>query len=236
MLGNKLGERKTLYVPDYVVFDLETTGISAATDQVVEISAVKVEGGIVTGEFTTLVNPLMPIPQAASMVNGITDDMVAGSPLFMQALAEFLDFAGDRVLVGHNIHSFDMRFLYRDARKFWNQIPDNDYIDTLQMARQVLPKLKHHKLVDLAEHYGISSAGAHRALADCRMNQQVYEFMGREFEERRAQIMMPAAFREAEGAPKKCPRCGLELKKRSGRFGEFYGCTGFPMCRYTEND
>ena len=236
MLGNKLGERKTLYVPDYVVFDLETTGISAAYDQVVEISAVKVEGGIVTGEFTTLVNPLMPIPHAASQVNGITDDMVAGSPLFMQALGEFLDFAGDRVLVGHNIHSFDMRFIYRDARKFWNLIPDNDYIDTLQMARQVLPKLRHHRLVDLAEHYGISAAGAHRALADCRMNQQVFEFMGRELEERRAQIMMPAMeFAEATGEAKKCPRCGSELKRRSGRFGEFYGCTGYPMCRYTEN-
>ena len=236
MLGNKLGERKTLYVPDYVVFDLETTGISAAYDQVVEISAVKVEGGVVTGEFTTLVNPLMPIPYAASQVNGITDDMVAGSPLFMQALGEFLDFAGERVLVGHNIHSFDMRFIYRDARKFWNLIPDNDYIDTLQMARQVLPKLRHHRLVDLAEHYGISAAGAHRALADCRMNQQVFEFMGRELEERRAQIMMPAMdFAAATGEAKKCPRCGSVLKRRSGRFGEFYGCTGYPMCRYTEN-
>ena len=236
MLGNKLGERKTLYVPDYVVFDLETTGISAAYDQVVEISAVKVEGGIVTGEFSTLVNPLMPIPRAASQVNGITDDMVAGSPLFMQALGEFLDFAGERVLVGHNIHSFDMRFIYRDARKFWNLIPDNDYIDTLQMARQVLPKLRHHRLVDLAEHYGISAAGAHRALADCRMNQQVFEFMGRELEERRAQIMMPAMdFAAATGEAKKCPRCGSVLKRRSGRFGEFYGCTGYPMCRYTEN-
>lgn len=236
MLGNKLGERKTLYVPDYVVFDLETTGISAAYDQVVEISAVKVEGGVVTGEFSTLVNPLMPIPYAASQVNGITDDMVAGSPLFMQALGEFLDFAGDRVLVGHNIHSFDMRFIYRDARKFWNLIPDNDYIDTLQMARQVLPKLRHHRLVDLAEHYGISAAGAHRALADCRMNQQVFEFMGRELEERRAQIMMPAMeFAAATGEAKKCPRCGSVLKRRSGRFGEFYGCTGYPMCRYTEN-
>ena len=236
MLGNKPGERKTLYVPDYVVFDLETTGISAAYDQVVEISAVKVEGGIVTGEFSTLVNPLMPIPWQASRVNGITDDMVAGSPLFMQALAEFLDFAGDRVLVGHNIHSFDMKFLYRDARKFWNRIPGNDYIDTLQMARQVLPGLRHHKLVDIAEHYGISSAGAHRALADCRMNQQVYELMGREMEGRRTLAEMPAAaFPAATGAAKKCPRCGSELKRRSGRYGEFYGCTGFPMCRYTEN-
>ena len=66
MLGNRLGEHKSIYVPDYVVFDLETTGISAAHDQVVEISAIKVQGGLVTGEFSTLVNPQMPIPWQAS--------------------------------------------------------------------------------------------------------------------------------------------------------------------------
>ena len=184
MLGNKLGEHKTIYVPDYVVFDLETTGISAARDQVVEISAVKVEGGLVTGEFSTLVNPQVPIPYGASQVNGITDDMVAGSPVFRQALAEFLAFAGDMVLVGHNIQAFDMKFLYRDARKFWNQIPGNDYIDTLHFARKVLPKLRHHRLVDLAAYYGIDTSGAHRALKDCRMNQRVFELLARDLEER----------------------------------------------------
>ncbi|MBQ4649607.1 MAG: 3'-5' exonuclease [Firmicutes bacterium] len=184
MLGSKLGEHKTIYVPDYVVFDLETTGISAARDQVVEISAVKVEGGLVTGEFSTLVNPQVPIPYGASQVNGITDDMVAGSPVFRQALAEFLAFAGDMVLVGHNIQAFDMKFLYRDARRFWNKIPGNDYIDTLHFARQVLPKLRHHRLVDLAAYYGIDTSGAHRALKDCRMNQQVFELLARDLEER----------------------------------------------------
>ena len=231
MLGNKLGERKTLYVPDYVVFDLETTGISAARDQVVEISAVKVERGQVVEEFSTLVNPQMPIPFYASQVNGITDQMVVASPLFAEALAGFLDFAGDSVLVGHNIHSFDMKFIWRDARKFWNKIPGNDYIDTLHMARMCLPQLGHHKLVDLAAYYGISPEGAHRALNDCRMNQQVYEMMGRELE--RMELAKKGVSNSVE--LRKCPHCGGLLKKRSGRFGEFFGCENFPTCRYTEN-
>ncbi|MBQ6901203.1 MAG: topoisomerase DNA-binding C4 zinc finger domain-containing protein [Firmicutes bacterium] len=235
MLANRLGEHKSIYVPDYVVFDLETTGISVARDQVVEISAIKVQGGLVTGEFSTLVNPQMPIPWQASRVNGITDDMVAGSPVFREALAEFLKFTGDFVLVGHNIQAFDMKFLYRDSRLFWNRIPDNDYIDTLHMARRVLPQLRHHRLVDLADYYGLSTDGAHRALADCRMNLQVYEFMGRGVTDGACGAGLAGQAAIDKATAKMCPKCGCRLKKRSGRFGQFYGCEGFPLCRYTEN-
>lgn len=235
MLGNRLGEHKSIYVPDYVVFDLETTGISAAHDQVIEISAIKVQCGLVTGEFSTLVNPQMPIPWQASQVNGITDNMVAGSPVFREALAEFLKFTEDFVLVGHNIQAFDMKFLYRDARLFWNRVPDNDYIDTLHMARRVLPQLRHHRLVDLADYYGLSTDGAHRALADCRMNQQVYEFMGRGVTDGACGAGLAGQAASDTTVAKKCPKCGCMLKKRSGRFGQFYGCEGFPLCRYTEN-
>ena len=80
------GNLLNTYVADYVVFDLETTGISPKTDEVVEISAVKVEHGKVTDEFSTLVNPKQRIPYGASRVNGITDDMVAEAPFFEQVL------------------------------------------------------------------------------------------------------------------------------------------------------
>ena len=180
MLAKVAGKRLNTYIPDYVIFDLETTGISCVRDEVIEISAVKVKGGRVVDEFSTLVNPQMPIPCAASQVNGITDAMVKNSPLFKEAFAAFLEFAGNEVLVGHNIHKFDMKFLYRDARKFWNGTLSNDYIDTLQMARVCLPQLSHHRLTDLAEYYGICSEGAHRALCDCRMNQKVFECLGKE--------------------------------------------------------
>ena len=117
MLSKKTGKKLSTYVPDYVVFDLETTGVSCNSDEVVEISAIKVIGGEVVDEFTTLVNPGRPIPYNASMVNGITDDMVKDSPFFEEALSDFLEFVGDAVLVGHNIHTFDMKFLYRDAER-----------------------------------------------------------------------------------------------------------------------
>lgn len=223
MLSNKPGKKINKYVSDYVVFDLETTGISAESDEVVEISAVKVKDGVAVEEFGTLVNPERPMPISASLVNGITDEMLKDAPVFQDVLADFLKFAGDNVLVGHNIHTFDMKFIYRDSKKFYGKIPDNDYIDTLTLARQYISGLSRYRLVDLAEHYGISPEGAHRALNDCYMNQRVFEALGREIQN--ADI---SKFR-------KCPRCGQILKKRSGRFGEFWGCTGYPECRYTEN-
>lgn len=171
------------YTPNYVIFDLETTGISPNYDEVIEISALKVKGGEVVDEFNTLVNPGCKIPFGATKVNGITNAMVAEAPAFSHVLAEFLDFAEGLVLVGHNIARFDMKFIWRDAEQYFGEIPQNNYVDTLQVARKHLPKMEHHRLVDLAEHYGISSEGAHRALNDCYMNQKVYECMVAEMRE-----------------------------------------------------
>lgn len=210
------------YIPNYVVFDLETTGVSCRYDEVVEISAIKVDNHETVSEFTTLVNPKRRIPYQASQVNGITDDMVEDAPAFETALADFFAFAGDYALVGHNIHTFDMKFIYRDSEKYFGRIPKNDYIDTLTLARSYLPQLKHHKLTDLADYYGISTTGAHRALNDCRMNQAVYECLGKEIGQNPSFV-------------KKCPKCGQLLQKRKGRFGMFWGCGGYPDCRYTEN-
>ena len=181
----KRGTQKTKYTPDYVVFDLETTGISRVYDEVVEISAVKVRGGKVVDEFSTLVNPGRHIPSGASQVNGITDQMVAYAPRFVKVLQEFLDFTEGYPLVGHNIASFDMKFICRDAEKYYGSVPVNDYVDTLPLARKHLPNLSHHKLTDLASYYGLTTDGAHRALNDCRMNQQVYECMVKEMREAR---------------------------------------------------
>ena len=93
MLSDQQGKQIDEYVPDYCVFDLETTGISVATDNVIEISAVKVKGGKIIDEFTSLVNPGRPIPFGASQVNHITDDMVEDAPEFAEVLPEFLAFA-----------------------------------------------------------------------------------------------------------------------------------------------
>lgn len=224
MLGDTRGRKLDKYTPDYVVFDLETTGTSSVNDAVIEISAVKVVGGIVVDEFSTLVNPERPIPYYASKVNNIYDDMVENAPLFKKALKDFDTFIGDMILAGHNVHTFDMRFIWRDAEKYWGKTISNDYIDTLVLSRQCLPQLSSYKLTDLAAYYHISADGAHRALADCHMNQKILEKLG-------AELKSPSVRKNV----KMCPKCGQFLKKRSGRYGEFWGCSGYPACRYTEN-
>ena len=220
-----MGELLKDYVSDYVIFDLETTGLSTETDRVVEIAGVKVRDGKVVQEFETLVNPGMPIPYMASEVNGITDDMVADAPAIDKALQDFLDFVGDMVLVGHNIDSFDLKFILRDAQEHLGKGLQNAYIDTLLLSRVFLPQLAHHSLSNLAEYYGIDTSGAHRALADCRMTQKVFECLAKEMEN-------PS---EEARQVKRCRRCGSVMKRRSGKFGEFWGCSRYPACKYTEN-
>lgn len=221
MKGNK-GRRLNKYSSDYVVFDLETTGIRPDTDEIIEISGIRVRDHRVVGEFSTLVNPGMHIPSAASRVNHITDDMVEDAPEISEALGDFLEFAGDDILVGHNIHSFDMNFIYHATMRIYGTEVTNDYIDTLYMARQCLPELSHHKLSDVAAYFDISTKGAHRALNDCVMNQKCYEKLGEILQEKRKS--------EPEIL---CPKCGSEMVKRKGMYGEFYGCSNFPRCRGT---
>mgnify|MGYP000252494550 FL=1 len=125
------------YTPNYVIFDLETTGISPNYDEVIEISALKVKGGEVVDEFNTLVNPGRKIPFGATKVNGITNAMVAEAPAFSHVLAEFLDFAEGLVLVGHNIARFDMKFIWRDAEQYFGEIPQNNYVDSCRWRESI---------------------------------------------------------------------------------------------------
>lgn len=222
MLGMNCGRKLEKYVPEYVVFDLETTGISPASDEIIEIAALKIVNGQTAGEFSTLVNPLRPIPYSASAVNGITDEMVAEAPSLEKVLPDFLDFVGNSVLIGHNIHTFDLKFLYRAAEGFYGKTLENDYIDTLILSKICLPQLARRRLVNLASYYHISADGAHRALNDCYMNYRVFEALGKEMQ-------------SGKVAVKLCPRCGQIMQRRNGRYGEFWGCSGYPKCRHTEN-
>lgn len=220
MFGANRGRKLRDYVSNYVVFDLETTGTSPKTEAIIEISALKVVDGKVVDTFSTLVNPMKPISPGATAVNGITDDMVKDKPTLDVVLPQFNDFVGDYILVGHNIHCFDMKFIWKAAEETFGQTISNDYIDTLPMSRKRLPQLAHHRLVDIAAYYDIDTSGAHRALQDCVMNQLCFEYMQDEPE------LTPT---------KKCPNCASELLLRNGRYGMFWGCTNFPVCRYTEN-
>ena len=213
------------YCTDYVIFDIETTGLSPEKDAIIEISALRVKGGDIEDEFSTLVNPGMHIPYASSSVTGITDDMVEGAPSIEEALKDFVSFIGGDIIVGHNIRNFDLKFIQRDALRFLGRQIPNEYVDTLVIARRYLPELESRSLENLSYHYHISYEGAHRALADCHINKQVYDRLGDE-------IADPS---EAARSIKVCPKCGNILRKKSGMYGEFWGCASYPDCRYTQN-
>ncbi len=222
------GKRLDTHPEDYVVFDLETTGLSPERDEIIEISAIRVRKGQMTDQFSTLVNPGRPIPFAASNVNGITDAMVKDAPSLHTALNDFLLFAGKDILVGHNIHTFDMRFLYNSADRELNQTIENNYVDTLYLAKNCLPLLPRHRLTDIAAYFHIETEGAHRALNDCIMNQKCFEKLGRLLTEQKNKC-------NSNQTGPLCPKCGSMLIRRNGRYGTFWGCSGFPVCRYTQN-
>ena len=153
---------------DYVVFDIETTGLHPESDQICEIAAIGVKDGLPQGTFSTLVAIEGPMPESAGRVNGITDDMLRGAPHIGEALDGFADFIGeDAVLAGHNIASFDIPFMEAAAAKAACDFACLDVIDTLEAAREMWPDLPSRSMDSLRGILGIERTDAHRALADC---------------------------------------------------------------------
>ena len=149
----------------FVAFDLETTGLSYFDDAIVEIGAVKVVDGSIVDTYSQLVDPERRMPPAASRVNHITDDMLAGKPKIYEILPDFLDFVGDMPLVAHNF-SFDARFLMQACLRNRFRSPDNGF-DTMLLARYY-PEATNKKLGTLAKEAGIDVGTAHRALDDAK--------------------------------------------------------------------
>lgn len=149
----------------FVAFDLETTGIMPGVDRIVEVGAVRFVNGEVDAVFSTLVDPLMPIPIGASRVNGITDDMVKGKPKIETLLTPLTEFCGLDCMVAHNA-AFDTQFLVSDFKKFEMRTPPGVILDTYPMAKKVLPGLANYKLSTLIQHLQIDASGFHRAEAD----------------------------------------------------------------------
>ena len=150
----------------FIAFDLETTGTLPGVDQIVEIGAVRFdEGGEPETIFTTLIQPTISMPEGASRVNGITDDMLVGKPRIHEVLDAFAEFCGDEVLVAHNA-PFDAQFLTADIKRFESNAPTGLVLDTCNIARKVFPGLANYKLGTLVQHLGIPSTNFHRAEED----------------------------------------------------------------------
>ena len=156
----------------YVVFDLETTGFSSAKDKIIEIGAVKVENGEITDKYSTFVNPKIPIPFRITQLTSITDEMVMESPEIETILPQFLKFVGDAVLVAHNA-SFDVSFIEENCRQQGIE-PDFTSVDTVGLARVLLPTLSKFKLNVVAKALNISQEHHHRAVDDARVTAEIY--------------------------------------------------------------
>lgn len=150
---------------EFVVFDTETTGLDPSAEALTEIGAVLVKNGQQAETFGCFVNPGKPIPAKITELTGITDAMVADAPGPNEAMRRFLAFAGDRVLVAHNAHGFDMRFLRKAAEAAGLPL-ENPYIDTLPMAQAMYPGLKNYKLDTINKHLEIEPFRHHRAVDD----------------------------------------------------------------------
>ena len=154
----------------YVVFDLETTGSSAKEGAITEIGALKVVRGRVVDEFATLVNPGRRIEPFVVRLTGITDRMVADARSMVEVLPLFEEFVEGSVLVGHNVR-FDCAFVAAARRGV--PLP-NPVLDTLKLARTLVPGLRRYRLASLVSHFGVRAAPNHRALADADATTEVF--------------------------------------------------------------
>lgn len=158
---------------DFVVIDIETTGLKPEVNEMIEIAAIKVKNMEVIDTFQTLIRPRVLIPYYITNLTGITNPMVANAPHVSEVLPWFLQFVDKQVLVGHNVN-FDINFIYESLMSDF-QIPlTNDFVDTLSISRKKLNQVPNHKLDTLSRYFNINSDNNHRALKDCWMTFYVY--------------------------------------------------------------
>jgi DNA polymerase III epsilon subunit family exonuclease len=151
--------------PVIVAFDVETTGLVAGVDRVVELAAVVFRGEEVLDTFSRLVNPGVPMPPVASRVTGITDDLLAEAPPAAAALPQFLCMLGRGTPVAHNA-AFDVGFVSDEVERAGLSAPAGPVLDTRGLARRAFPGRYSYGLGSLVRDLALETQGAHRALAD----------------------------------------------------------------------
>ena len=178
MLRNK-GDSIIDLPDDYVLIDIETTGLSTEWDEIIEIAGIKFKNNTPIDTFQSLVRPSEEIDEFIEELTGITNSELEKADNIDIVLPKFKEFISSYVLIGHNIN-FDINFLYDAFYKNIGYEMQNDYIDTLRIARKTLPELEHHRLDDLISHYSIPARDFHRALGDCKKTSAVFDNLKKE--------------------------------------------------------
>ena len=158
---------------EFVVFDIETTGLNSHFNKIIEIGAVKIKAGRIIDRYSQLINPGISIPYHITEITSITNEQVANQPKIDEVIGKFVDFIGDAVLVAHNA-PFDMGFIKRDIKEYLNINLENSVIDTLQMARDLFPDLKKYGLGDLNKVLGLALENHHRAVDDSQATANMF--------------------------------------------------------------
>jgi DNA polymerase III subunit epsilon len=161
----------------FVCVDLETTGLEASSDRIIEVAAVQFNFDGILDTFETLVDPECLISEESMAIHHITDAMVKGKPKIQEILPSVLKFIGKHIIVGHGIN-LDIAFLVNAAKKY--QIPcqleGQTYLDTLRLAR-LYGESPTNSLESLRQHFNIEPEGAHRAMSDVIVNIEVFKFL-----------------------------------------------------------
>ena len=157
---------------EYVVFDIETTGLSKKHNKIIEIGAVKVKDGEVVDTFSEFINPGVPIPYQIEQLTSINDDMVKDAPMFDVIVPRFVEFCGDDIVVAHNA-SFDTGFVRMNAEELGLKF-DNTVLDTMTLSHILLPELGKFTLDRVCKELKVVNAHHHRAIDDAEATAKVF--------------------------------------------------------------
>ena len=163
-----------MFDKDYVIVDLETTGLSPVKNEIIEIGAIKVQNNEIVDRLDILVKPENRVNYFISNLTGITNEMLEDAMDIKEALKIFSEFASDSTLMAHNAN-FDMSFLNTNLDKHFKYTLKNKCLDTLAISRHYLKGMPNYKLETLANHFNVNYSGAHRSLKDCEITYEVYK-------------------------------------------------------------
>ena len=174
------GKSILMFPNNYVVIDVETTGLDPQYDELIEVSAIKVIEGYEIDRFSTLIKPNQEISDFITNLTGITNEMLIKAPPPEKVIPELRDFIGNDVLIAHNAH-FDVNFIYDYMEAYLHETFGNDFVCTMRLARRLYPEFSNHRLSTICEELSIENP-THRAMQDAISAWEAYKLMRNQVE------------------------------------------------------